>query len=340
MTEPIAAPTPPQWEDLARYIAGEGSPTQRAAIDAWLRSSPADAALVDELRRTTLGIPTVDVPGLDVERALSRTRSRMAAPVVSLDSHRRSPRGWRPVWVGAAAAAGLALAVGVAREFLTEPQATHVAASAVHRGRVGQVDSVALADGSLAILAPGSELTVPGGFGEGERRLRLVGRAWFRAAHDESKPFLVESEGVSVRDIGTEFSVEPLTGAGVRVAVHEGAVAVRGSSQSTETTLRQGDEATVTASGVSVGQIPKGDADWVSGELHFRDVTLEEFGAAMARWTGWVVRIDPAIGSMRVRTDISLTRAREQFEEAALSIGGAATWDGDTVTVSRVSKGG
>jgi transmembrane sensor len=330
-------PTAPDWESAARHIAGEGDTRDHAQMESFLRGSPADAELLRALDVLSRKVP-VDLPtGLDVESALRKTKARRDdATVVSLASRRA---GGRPVirWVGLAAAAALALVL--ARNWVVQPGTEGTVAEAVYRGTVGQVDSVRLADGSVAMLAPGATLTVPAGFPSESRTLRLVGQGWFRAAHEGAHPFTVMAGDAVVRDIGTVFSVRSGVNGEVRVAVHEGAVAVRGTGAAAEVQLSQGDEVMVAAGAVqaaSRGTVPEGDADWTSGRLHFRDVSMEEFSRTVASWTGWVVRLeDPELRVLRVTQDLTLAEARQRMEEAALVLGARVTWKGDTAVVSR-----
>ena len=307
-------------------------------MEAFLRENPADAALLRALGDASGRVQTEPMPGLDVERALSRTKARFDTPVVSLPSRQRSPR--RPVfaWVGLAAAA--AIAVVLFRGDGTGPAVVEPAPDVVHRGSPGKVDSVRLADGTMAILAPGAELRVPATYAAAERTVRLSGQGWFRAVHDQARPFTVLAGDAVIRDIGTVFSISPGVNGVVRVAVHEGAVAVRGTSSPTEVELAEGDEVTVESAAVQSplrGTVKGGDADWTSGRLHFVDVSMEEFSRTVSAWTGLVVRLeDPGLRVLRVNQDVTLAEARQRLEEAATVLGARVEWKGDTAVVSRV----
>lgn len=331
-------PTAPDWESTARHLAGEETASDRARFESFLRGSPADAELLRALDTLSRKVPVAAPSGLDVESALRKTKARRGEATVVPIASRRAGLG-RPVvrWVGLAAAAALTLVL--ARSWGTLTGAGDAVAETVYRGTVGQVDSVRLADGSVAMLAPGATLTVPSGFPAESRALRLEGQGWFRATHEGAHPFTVLAGDAVVRDIGTVFSVRSGVNGEVRVAVHEGAVAVRGTAAGAEVQLSQGDEVVVAAGAVqaaSRGTVQAGDADWTSGHLHFRDVSMEEFGRTVASWTGWVVRLeDPELRVLRVTQDLTLAEARQRMEEAALVLGARVTWKGDTAVVSR-----
>ena len=69
------------WEAIARYLAGEGTPEEQAAVRQWLATHPADArtvaALDDVLSRVTLA-PEVE-QRVDVEAALTKVKADIAA---------------------------------------------------------------------------------------------------------------------------------------------------------------------------------------------------------------------------------------------------------------------
>ena len=93
-------------------------------------------------------------------------------------------------------------------------------AAIIHPGAERQT----LADGSIVELNQGAKIDVH--FTEGGRRVRLLaGEAHFTVAHNAARPFFVDTGKVSVRAIGTAFSVA-LGSQEVAVLVTEGKVQV------------------------------------------------------------------------------------------------------------------
>jgi transmembrane sensor len=65
---------------------------------------------------------------------------------------------------------------------------------------------VALADGSIARLAPDSAISVT--YAANRREVRLLkGEAWFDVRHDPGRPFYVNAKGVTTTVLGTAFDV-------------------------------------------------------------------------------------------------------------------------------------
>ena len=68
---------------------------------------------------------------------------------------------------------------------------------------------VVLPDSSRVWLKKGAALTYPEVF-DGERTMTLEGEAYFKVRRDEGRPFVVNTESLAVRVLGTEFSISAL----------------------------------------------------------------------------------------------------------------------------------
>ncbi len=72
--------------------------------------------------------------------------------------------------------------------------------------------SLRLADGPTVILNSETRIRFPNSFIGTERKIFLSGEAYFNVARDETRPFLVEFLGGSVRVLGTQFNVKAYMG--------------------------------------------------------------------------------------------------------------------------------
>ncbi|MDR2388292.1 MAG: FecR domain-containing protein [Tannerellaceae bacterium] len=70
----------------------------------------------------------------------------------------------------------------------------------------GQYARITLPDGSTAWLNAGSTLRYPSVFGK-ERRVFLSGEAFFQVARQRKAPFIVSTEMVDIKALGTQFNV-------------------------------------------------------------------------------------------------------------------------------------
>ena len=337
------------WEAIARYLAGEGSAEEQAAVRQWLAENPGEArsiaALDDVLSGLTLG-PEAG-RGVDVEAALVAVKARRDAPSppalrVVRGGGPRTKRATMPVgrhgWQPLVAAAALVIAVGALvwrSSDSTKPGSPTTIAARTLTTPVGGRDSLVLPDGSQVMLGPGSELLIAAGYGQTERRVSLRGEALFTVVHDEARPFVVVANGVDIRDVGTSFVVHSDAG-GVRVAVTEGIVELT-SARRPPTTLRAGDVASVSPVGEVTAQRGIGAGDdlaWTKGRLVFRDTPLGEVAEDLRRWYG--VHLDIPDAALR-RRPLSASFEGDSIDvvlrDIALAIGATMERRGDMVIV-------
>jgi transmembrane sensor len=142
---------------------------------------------------------------------LAGESSESAAPVPSA-KHISRGRSW------SLAAALTAVIVGAAL------LSWYLERGSVYATMVGERRSLRLQDGSSVELNSRSRIRVR--FSKSERDVELVeGQALFHVEKDVARPFVVRSEAVRVRAVGTQFDVNRMT-AGTTVTVVEGRVAV------------------------------------------------------------------------------------------------------------------
>lgn len=335
------------WEAVARYLAGECSADELAAIQRWLADHPSDAktiaALDDALRGLPAGAQAQE--GIDVEAALAAVNSRRAATM-------RILRGGAPAaatrvagsnrsrsWMLVAAAAAVVVAAGGLFWRSSAPEAgtpVGTIAARVVTSPVGGRDSLRLPDGTQVILGPGSELKIAEGFGDADRRVSVRGEALFTVAHDDARSFIVDANGAEIRDIGTAFVVHS-DASGARVAVTEGIVEVRGASQQVVTTLNAGDAASVTPSGKVTAERGVGatsDLAWTRGELVFRDTPLSQVAEDLQRWYGVHLEIeDQALRRRPLSASFTGDSLKRVLDAISLAMGATMEQRRDTIVV-------
>lgn len=342
MTESHATPTPsagdPGWEAIARFHAGESNAAEAAAVAAWLREHPEDERALAALSAMSERMQRDAQSGIDVEAALARVHDRMRSsetPVVPLHAAPRSLARRPTLWWTAAAAVGL-LAVGIARR----GNAPSVEAARVVTTPVGRVDTTRLADGTVVVLGPSSELTIAAGYATGERRVQLRGTAFFEVRHDAQHPFSVRAGNVVVSDIGTAFSVRTDGAEDVDVSVREGAVRFTAASGNS-VDLAAGDRALTQAAGaVTVRRAGASDDDaaFTRGRLVFRDTPVRRVRDDLRRWFGVELVVADSTLAARHLTASFAHESREQVMSViALALGASYDMRGDTVTLRPAS---
>lgn len=91
----------------------------------------------------------------------------------------------------------------------------------------GQRASITLCDGTEVWLNAKSTLIYPSQFKKGERRVKLIGEAYFEVAKDSDNPFIVSTSTIDVKVLGTTFNVKDYVEAdSTSVSLIEGIVEV------------------------------------------------------------------------------------------------------------------
>ena len=274
-------PASPDWEKVGRYLAGESSPDEAAAVRRWLDENRADAELLAALDMASR--QAAAAPAVNVEAALAAVKSRAKAGA------RQTALRFGGFATVAAAAAIAALVLPWRDIIEREVPATVAPARVAFSTAVGQTDSLRLPDSSLAVLGPGSSIVYTST--ADARMVQLQGQAFFRVVHESRRTFSVRAGATTIRDIGTAFSVHSDPGEPVRVVVTEGAVEVIGLDSAM---LREGDVAVVSAGGAVETRRGAGmpdDVAWTTGRLVFRDAALADVITDLRRWYGVEVRV-------------------------------------------------
>ncbi|MEG2066723.1 MAG: FecR domain-containing protein [Tannerellaceae bacterium] len=120
----------------------------------------------------------------------------------------RQRKAYRILWHAASYAAAVLLLVLSTYQF-ARYQSTQELASLTNTFHVpaGQHVKLTLQDGTDVWLNAKSTLTYPVLFSGKERRVRVEGEAFFDVAKNKEKPFIVSSQGVDMKVLGTKFNV-------------------------------------------------------------------------------------------------------------------------------------
>lgn len=84
-----------------------------------------------------------------------------------------------------------------------------------------------LSDGTAVHLNSSSELRYPVYFKKGERIVELEGEAYFEVSKDSSRPFYIKTNGILIKQFGTEFNVRSRTSKNIEIALVKGSIGVQ-----------------------------------------------------------------------------------------------------------------
>ncbi|MFC7524091.1 FecR family protein [Parapedobacter sp. GCM10030251] len=285
---------------IARYKEKTATPAERYVLERWYDS---------------FDINGKDAPWLDdpdylksfQEKALSRIETRPLR------------RKWqRTPWIRVAAAILLIGSIATALYLRSnrEPQERHAEHHSYEFATsAGQTKRVVLSDSTEIFLNANSTLRLAGNFGRENRNVYLIGEALFNVKHDHTRPFIVHTESLVVRVLGTSFNVNAYGSLNqVRIGVEKGRVAVS-HEEAAIGKLIAGDQLSFDRrngqyelrSGVPV------DRAWVNGKVQLANADFAELCQVFHNTYGVHLKSDdPAVQNGRF--NLTVNRARPLAE--------------------------
>lgn len=166
----------------------------------------------------------------------------------------------------------------------------------------GKDYKIILNDGTVVLMNADSKLTFPTRFNTRERGVTLVGEAYFKVAKDKKHPFVVYTENVKTRVLGTEFNLKAYPSSEVHVTLINGSIIINDNLTQHSVKLRPGQDAELKGHDFDVKQV---DTDyyvqWKDGFFYFDNVALIEVMKELGRWYNVDIEItSPALLSYRL----------------------------------------
>lgn len=140
---------------------------------------------------------------------------------------------------------------------------------------VGHMAKCVLPDGTEVTLNANSKLTYPSFF-LGDRRVSLEGEAFFNVSADPDNPFIVSTDKLSVKALGTKFNVSSYKNDNYVVSLLEGAVFIYHESREESGLYLEPNEQLVESGGGYLKKVFVQDpAMWVNGFYVFNNCGME-----------------------------------------------------------------
>jgi len=155
-----------------------------------------------------------------------------------------------------------------------------------------------LPDGSSGWLNSGSTLEFPIKFSGKERKLNLVGEAWFDVVKNPEIPFIVNASGVDVIALGTKFNVLAYADSKfIDVTLESGKVVIKrksGLENNLIAELNPGDQVKISKKEFKSLKeeevVTKNFTSWKQGKLIIRNEKMSDVSKRLERW--YNVKID------------------------------------------------
>ena len=183
----------------------------------------------------------------------------------------------------------------------------------------GNASELELADGTHVWLNAESELSYPTCFAGEKREVRLKGEAYFDVAKNPDCPFVVKTDDVEVRVLGTSFNVSAYQSEQMAyVTLVGGSVAVKANNKDELRIVPSQQFCYDKKNHTSDVQIVDTDlyTSWIKGEYIFKNATLDEIFNKLLHWYDFSVRYEDELlkdkrFSLLVDRQISLSQLLE-----------------------------
>lgn len=192
---------------ITKYLCGEASPEEAISLENWKASSPQNKAYFDNMEQTFMLVSGIEIAVSDPQKVWEKINPDVPVKIT------------RFRWIYGIAAVFLTGMVAVI--FLINIKNKHASEFYASDKTVQKT----LNDHSIITLQKNGFVTLNKDYGKTNRKLTLKGKAEFKVVHNEKLPFIIESQGVFIEDLGTIFTVESEPDSDtVYVVVNEGIV--------------------------------------------------------------------------------------------------------------------
>ncbi len=143
-----------------------------------------------------------------------------------------------------------------------------------------------LSDGSKVWLNAASSLRFPASFSGKERKVELLGEAYFEVAKNAAMPFKVKTNGMEVEVLGTHFNINSYEDeSAIRTTLLEGSIKIN--KHGTSSLLKPGEQALLNKKG-EIKIINHADVEeaiaWKEGKFQFDKADIHAVMRQIARW--------------------------------------------------------
>ncbi|MFZ4549696.1 MAG: FecR family protein [Bacteroidales bacterium] len=216
---------------ITRYFSGEIHGDELCLLSEWLKQDPKNEEAFKEYQKTWQLIEKQHIQSSvninqewefihrKIENSVSVDENEVK--VVSLNQDKsKNIHFFRQIWKVAASVAVLLVSSFLLYFYFSKPANITVTSQST---TIEQT----LPDGSIVSLHAGSQIIYPEKFASNHRNVELKGEAYFKVAHDKTKPFVVASGDARVEVLGTQFNVNTHSSDGaMEVVLTSGKVSV------------------------------------------------------------------------------------------------------------------
>lgn len=277
---------------LKKYLMGECSEDELNEVNAWIKES-------DENARQLFRMEEIYQLGKENPRVMKQqmllAEKRLLKRIKKEENERtRTLRMY--LWMKYAAIVTIALLLGGGAGYWFFQNDADMLVAVANEGIVKEVT---LPDGTRVWLNNSATLKYPREFSKDERSVHLEGEAYFKVTKNHQKPFIVESDAMRVKVLGTTFNFKSDPRCRVAEAtLIEGEIEVKGKREEGQIILAPGQRAELNKSTgrLTVKQVDaKLDAVWHDDLIPFEKADIFTITKALERFYDVKIILSPDI---------------------------------------------
>ena len=191
-----------------------------------------------------------------------------------------------PIWLKVAAIVIIGFGLGWSGKFLISGLNKDNSKAYVITVPRGQQSKISLTDGTIVWINSHSEIKIPANFSINNRKLSLVGEAYFKVVKNSNSPFLVNTNDLKVKVLGTSFNVRAYSEEKrIITTLEEGKVKLI--SDKEKRIILPGEQLSynkVTKSMKKLHVTTKYYTSWKDGKLYMNNMSFEELVYMLEIW--------------------------------------------------------
>ncbi len=221
-TENMEQTFDPIDELIGKYLAGEATAEEFAQVELWAKVNEANRRYLDQVSFVFEKASAIkDSQYFDEDAAWNKVKAKLKDKESKTVNFKPGPsgstKGFQLFW---RVAASVIIAIGIGY-FVFKNTSSSVKEVIAETKSIGDK----LPDGSDVFLNKQTKLVYAYDNKKKVHVVKLIGEAFFNIKHDEKKNFIVETEGIYIRDIGTSFNVKAYADSNtIEVVVKDGIV--------------------------------------------------------------------------------------------------------------------
>ncbi|WP_257669203.1 FecR family protein [Parapedobacter tibetensis] len=264
---------------ITRYLSKQTTLDENEKLADWIALSKGNETEFENIKTIWLAGSSAS-DALSALSALHKTKEKYGITDVAPYPAQKKTRGNRWYYWGAAAATITIFCLLFLFRYTSENQSgaiVYIEKNTLPKQKLKLI----LADSTVVYLAPESRLRYPETFAGDKRQVFLEGEAFFEVKRDTLHPFLVTTELLTTRVLGTSFNIDAFAGSpDIRISLFSGKVEVSKENEPEHSyALHPGQQLLYDR---NEGRIYRQDFNeatvngWITNKLVFRNTPLEE----------------------------------------------------------------